>query len=66
MNKCLTVAISALSTFVITAGGAVVAGMAGAGTAAEIPSDGVLLAALITGLMGAARDVQKNLSEPPK
>ena len=60
----LTIGGSVVSDFVISAGGAYLAATAATGN--SIPSAGVVIAAIITGAVQAARGLQKLLSPPPR
>lgn len=60
MNKWVSIAISALSDFVVTAGGAFIAI---GGT--DLPSRYQLTVCGVTGAIQAARGIQKTLSAPP-
>jgi hypothetical protein len=63
MNKWISIAISALSDFVITAGTGYLT-VASAGTAA-IPSTAQIVVCVIGGIVQAFRGVQKTLAPPP-
>jgi len=64
MNKYASLAISALTAFIVTFGTSLTTAMMATGTA-QLPSAAVLAAAGIGALTTAARDVQKWLSAPP-
>ena len=57
--------ISAITDFVISWGGAIMAAMVATGSA-EMPSRAVMLLAVITGLVAAARTVQQALKATPQ
>jgi len=56
----LILLVSALTDFAITAGGSITSAMLATGSA-EIPSKGVILIALVAGIMSAARTIQQAL-----
>lgn len=62
MNKWITLLISAISDFAISAGGAYCT-VASAGNA--VPSEAQIAVAVVTGIVQAARGVQKALNPPP-
>jgi len=64
MNFWLTITVSCVSDFIISAGGAITAAMVGTGSTA-MPSKAVALVACITGAIAAARRVQALLQVPP-
>lgn len=57
--------ISALTDFIINAGGALVAAMVATGSAV-MPSNAVLLLALISGVVSASRTIQQALKASPE
>lgn len=61
MNKWVSVGISALVTFTITAG----TGYMALGATADWPTTGQILTCVIGGLVAAARGVQHQLELPP-
>lgn len=61
MNRILTIGVSALTSFVISAGGALLAAMTATGSA-SVPSVATLIFAGLTGAVASARDVQKMLA----
>jgi hypothetical protein len=63
MNSILSLTISAVSDFVLAAGGCLIAGMSGAESTA-LPSYPVLLIAAVTGLMAMARTLKATTDKP--
>ncbi len=60
----LTLIVSSISDFVISAGGALTAAMVATGST-QMPGKATALVAIITGAIAAARRVQALLSVPP-
>lgn len=58
------IAVSCLSTFIISAGGCLTTAMVATGSAL-IPNVAVIVFATVTGLIAAARQLQAILSTPP-
>lgn len=65
MPLWVTILISCISDFVISAGGALTAAMVATGGATIMPSKAVALVAIITGAIAAARRVQALMAVPP-
>ncbi len=66
MSKWITLGVSFMSDFLITAGSTLGGAMvATSGGPVSVPSKGVWILALITGLVAAARRVQALLQTPP-
>lgn len=64
MSYWTTLAISFLSDFVISAGGAMLTAMVASGQT-EVPKPAVMIFAIVTGLVAAGRRVQALLQVPP-
>ncbi len=64
MNFWLTLIISAVSDFVIVAGGALMTAMVAAGSQ-QMPSTTAFLFAWVTGVVAAARRVEALMRTPP-
>jgi hypothetical protein len=62
-QRTWAIVVSIISDFIISAGGCVLTGMTAA--AQTIPSTATLIFAGVTGLVQAARGVQKLLATPP-
>ncbi len=60
----LIVSVSALSDFIISAGGCLTTAMVATGSAA-MPTTAVLIFAVTTGLVAAARGIRALLTQPP-
>jgi hypothetical protein len=65
MNKWISIAISALSDFVITAGTGYLT-IASAGTGTVLPATAQIVVCGIGGVVQAFRGVQKTLAPPPQ
>ncbi len=62
MSRWITFAISALTDFIISAGGCLTTAMVATGTSTSMPSTATIVFSVVTGLVASARGVQKMLS----
>jgi hypothetical protein len=65
MNKWISIAISALSDFIITAGTGYLT-IASAGNMTAIPAVAQIVVCVVGGVVQAARGIQKTLTAPPQ
>ncbi len=63
-NRVLFISVSALSDFIISAGGCLTTAMVATGSA-SMPTTAVMIFAITTGLVAAARGIRALLTPPP-